>query len=31
MISYAHGNNAFCGEILDLLVKHNDSFEIWID
>jgi len=31
MISYAHGNNAFCGEILDLLAKHNDTFEIWID
>jgi hypothetical protein len=31
MISYCHDNNAFCGEILDLLGKRDDAFGIWID
>ncbi|CAF4090625.1 unnamed protein product [Rotaria sordida] len=31
MISYSHGDNIFCNKILDLLTKHNDVFEIWID
>ncbi|CAF1141541.1 unnamed protein product [Rotaria sp. Silwood1] len=31
MISYSHANNTFCSQILDLLGKSCDAFEIWID
>ncbi|CAF3303428.1 unnamed protein product [Rotaria sp. Silwood2] len=31
MISYSHGDNIFCNKVLDLLTKHSDVFEIWID
>jgi hypothetical protein len=31
MIRYSHNNNRFCDKLYELLVKRNDSFEIWID
>ncbi|CAF3678741.1 unnamed protein product [Rotaria sp. Silwood1] len=31
MISYAHGDNAFCSQVLDLLNRYSNVFELWID
>ena len=31
MISYCHGDNAFCTRVLDLFATSKDAFQIWID
>ncbi|CAF1319567.1 unnamed protein product [Rotaria sp. Silwood1] len=31
MVSYSHENNDFCTHVLEVLNKHNDVFNIWID
>ncbi|CAF1675507.1 unnamed protein product [Rotaria magnacalcarata] len=31
MISYCHADNPFCSQVYDLLCKHSDAFDIWID
>lgn len=31
MISYCHADDNFCTQVLNLLIKYNDTFNIWID